>query len=67
MSTGNSYATDGQCHNAEPGSFNHECRQPATWVGTKTNGFRSGFCDACKANGSEARFYVNWARVEVHP
>lgn len=54
------YATDGLCHNAEPGTFNHECGRPAEWIGTKANGFRSGFCVACRARGSEARNVVRW-------
>ena len=53
-----SYATDGKCHNAEPGSFNHECNKPAVWIGTKANGFQSGFCDHCKRHGFEARGYT---------
>ena len=32
----NSYATDGKCHNAEPGTYGHECGKPATWIGGKT-------------------------------
>jgi hypothetical protein len=49
----NTYAIDGVCHNAEPGTFNHECGKPATFIGTRADGFTSGFCDACKANGWE--------------
>ena len=30
----NSYATDGKCHNAEPGTYGHECGKPAAWIGT---------------------------------
>jgi hypothetical protein len=56
------YATDGFCHNAEPGTFGHECGRIATWIGTKSNGFRSGFCDRCKASGTEARAFTGWAR-----
>lgn len=54
------YAIDGLCHNAEPGTFGHECGKPATWLGTKLDGFRSGFCDTCKAEGFEAARYVEW-------
>ena len=50
-----SYATDGKCHNAEPGTFGHECGKPAVWIGTKANGYQSGFCDHCKRHGYEAR------------
>lgn len=57
------YATDGRCHNAEPGTYGHECGKRATWVGTKASGFRSGFCDPCKKDGHEARACVAWERV----
>jgi hypothetical protein len=60
-----SYATDGKCHNANVGTFNHECGQPATWVGTKkTSGFMSGFCDHCKEHGDEAKAYSSWKRIK---
>lgn len=55
-----SYATDGLCHNSEPGTFNHECGKPAAFIGTKPNGFRSGFCAHCKEHGWEARAYTKW-------
>ena len=54
---------DGKCHNAEAGTFNHECGRPATWIGTKSNGFRSGFCDDCKERGWERNGYVTWEPV----
>lgn len=57
------YATDGICHNAQPGTFGHECGKPATWVGTKANGFKCGFCDQCKWSGHEARPDGNWVRT----
>ena len=57
------YAIDGKCHNAEPGTFNHECGKPATWRGTASTGFVSGFCDECKAEGYEARDIVVWTRL----
>jgi hypothetical protein len=59
----NSYAEDGKCHNAEAGTFNHECGKPAAWIGTKANGFASGFCDDCKQHGREARGVVEWKPV----
>jgi long-chain acyl-CoA synthetase len=34
------YANDKKCHNAEPGTFNHECGKPAVWIGIKPNGFQ---------------------------
>jgi len=54
------YVTDGACHNAEPGTYGHECRRPAEWIGTGARGFRSGFCSKCKANGFEARNVTHW-------
>lgn len=62
-STPGALARDGRCHNAEIGTFGHECGQPADWIGTKPNGFRSGFCNRCHAHGSEARSYTVWHRA----
>lgn len=59
----NLYATDGQCHNAEPGTYGHECGKPAVWLGTRPDGFQSGFCDDCRRNGYEARPYTSWQAV----
>ena len=56
-----SYATDGRCHNSEPGWYNQECGKPAVWIGTKASGFRSGFCARCRTEGWERRDYVIWA------
>lgn len=53
-----------KCTNAEPGTFNHECGRPAVWMGTKANGFRSGFCEECKHEGTEARSVSTWDRIE---
>ena len=58
----NLYATDGLCHNAEPGAFNQECGRPATWIGRTRSGFHSGFCDKCKASGFEACAVIAWER-----
>lgn len=55
-----SYAIDGKCHNAEPGSFNHECGKPAAWVGEDRSGYRCGFCSDCKRSGYEARGIISW-------
>jgi hypothetical protein len=49
----NSYAGDGRCHNSEPGTFGHECGKPAEYVGTNSNGFRTGFCAKCATEGFE--------------
>lgn len=61
-----SYATDGKCHNAQPGTFGHECGKPAVWVGTKAGGFSSGFCADCKEHGHEARVMARWETVEQY-
>jgi hypothetical protein len=60
----NTYAIDGLCHNAEPGTFNHECGKPATFIGTRADSFTSGFCDACKANGWEPSRYTQWEKIK---
>lgn len=54
------YATDGKCHNAQPGTYGHECSKPAHWIGTNQNGHQSGFCDHCKTHGHDAREYTHW-------
>lgn len=60
-----SYATDGLCHNAQPGTYGHECARPAEWIGTSRTGFACGFCDACKREGYEAQGMVSWQPLEV--
>ena len=57
------YETDGACHNAEPGTYGHECGRPAQWIGTSARGFRSGYCSACKATGFEARNVTQWEAI----
>lgn len=57
------YATDGNCHNSNAGTFNHECGKPAVWIGTNRNGFRSGYCDHCKNHGDEGLRCVAWEPV----
>lgn len=57
------YATDGRCHNAEPGTYGHECGKPALWIGTDATGISSGFCDKCKRQGYEARNKVTWVPI----
>jgi hypothetical protein len=52
------YGTDGKCHNAEPGTFGHECGKPADFIGTKASGFQSGFCAYCAEHGSERHGYT---------
>ncbi len=56
--------TDKQrCTNAEPGTFNHECGKPATWVGTHPNGHEQAFCQACKSDGHEAKRCTAWRYI----
>ena len=57
------YATDGRCHNAEPGTYGHECGKPAVWIGTSPSGFRSGFCQRCRDTGYEARSFTDWTLI----
>lgn len=54
------YALDGTCHNAEPGTFGHECGKPAKWLGTGPRGFAAGFCDDCMVNGWDAKDRTTW-------
>jgi len=63
MTDQNTYATDGKCHNAEPGTYGHECGKPAIWIGTKANGFKSGFCDHCKKYGYERHGMMGWQKI----
>jgi hypothetical protein len=56
------YATDGKCHNAELGTYGHECGKSATWLGTNKKGFTSGFCNECKQHGYEAKSCTTWTK-----
>jgi hypothetical protein len=56
----NLYAADGLCHNAEAGTYGHECGKAAVWLGETRGGFRMGFCDDCRQHGLEARDVVEW-------
>ncbi len=58
-----SYTADGKCHNAEPGTFNHECGRPAEFIGYKSTGYASGFCAACKQHGFEAKSCIAFLPV----
>lgn len=60
----NAYVTDGKCHNANRGTFNHECGKPAVVIGTSRSGHRSGYCAHCREHGDEARNVIAW---EPHP
>jgi hypothetical protein len=59
----NPYATDGKCHNANHGTYGHECGKPATWIGRKASGFESGFCDHCRQHGDEAREFASFRPI----
>lgn len=67
--TMNTYATDGKCHNANYGTYGHECGKPAVWHADKPSTllceipFTSSFCDSCKREGDEAPQFSNWRRV----
>lgn len=52
-----SYAGDGLCHSAARGSYGHECRKPATHIGTNDMAFRTGICAKCLENGIETAGY----------
>jgi hypothetical protein len=60
----NAYATDGKCHNANKGTFNHECGRTAVWLGATKAGFWSGFCERCKIGGDEARDVAVWRKID---
>ena len=51
------YAGDGFCHNANRGTYGHECGKPAEYIGTNDNAFRTGFCAHCAKHGDEASNY----------
>ncbi len=69
MRATNHYATDGLCHNSEPGTHGQECGKPATWLGARVGLIRGaqpfvmGFCDACKEHGAEAAGMARWERI----
>jgi len=46
-----------RCTNAEPGSFSHECGDPADFIGSKSDGVQACFCSACREHGAAARRY----------
>lgn len=59
-----SYATDGKCHNAQRGTYGHECGKPAVWLGRKANLYTCGFCDHCKNHGDERHDFETWRRID---
>lgn len=66
---------DGKCHNAQRGTYGHECGKPAMWRASKVAPalpgmgmpepyiFESCFCDDCRKYGHEARAYSGWSRL----
>jgi len=62
-SANTTYATDGKCHNANNGTYGHECGKPATWIGIFRSGFRAGFCGDCKAHGDEGIRCIGWEKI----
>ena len=56
-----------KCNNAEPGTYGHECGQPAQWTATNKQGHTAGFCDQCKNTGTETKRYSNWAEYKTDP
>ena len=52
-----------RCVNVEPGTFGHECGQPASWIGTAASGSRACYCDDCREHGTEGRRSVAWDRI----
>lgn len=59
----NTYATDGLCHNSNPGTYGHECGKPAEWVATNGHGFSMGFCGRCREHGRERLDFSQWRRT----
>jgi hypothetical protein len=58
----NTSATDGRCHNAEPGTFNHEWGKPATFIGIRA----TASCRASAMPASpawEASCYAQWEKI----
>lgn len=54
-----------RCVNAEPGTFGHECGQPATFVGLNAStGLQASFCAECKERGHEASRYSEWQPLD---
>ena len=49
-----------RCTNAEPGSYGHECGEPAGFIASKSDRGQACFCSACKEHGFEARRYSHW-------
>lgn len=56
----NLYVTDGACHNAEPGTYGHECGKRARFIAKSSGGFWGGFCADCRTNGWEAKYCTEW-------
>jgi hypothetical protein len=69
----------GKCHNAQHGSYGHECGKPATWIASRPAKaipgldyypapgtlFETGFCDECKEHGDERHGFTNWRKISA--
>jgi len=73
MTHATTYPPTGRCHNAEPGTYGHECGKPAVWYGTTRSTVHPGtpytteYCDNCKQHGTEARTCHDWQRIPLPP
>lgn len=68
---------DRKCHNANFGTYGHECGKPAAWIASRPAEampelnyypalgelFTTGFCEECKEHGDERHGFSNWTRV----
>jgi hypothetical protein len=68
---------DGKCHNAQSGTYGHECGKPATWIASRQaraipglnyypkpgDQFVTGFCDDCCENGHERHGFTSWHKA----
>jgi len=60
-----SYATDGKCHNAEPGTYGHECGKPAAWIGTLRAALHLESAFGNVIGKYEARDVIAWRRADT--
>jgi hypothetical protein len=58
-----------RCHNANRGTYGHECGKPAQWLAEgiskhDPSGFyTTSFCDRCKREGDERHGMMNWRKA----
>jgi hypothetical protein len=55
------------CTNAEPGSYGHECGEPARYIAYTPSNFAVCFCAACKLTGSEGLNAKGWIALPAVP